>query len=237
MKTRLIIVDDTRLFREALGRYLELQPDMQVVGEAGNGQEGVELALRERPDIVLMDIRMPVLDGVAATTQIKAALPQTQVVALTTFSDDAYIFDVLKAGAVGYLLKDIPAPELVEAIRAVRSGGVLIPPAIAARLVAEFTRLAAAADGTGAHAPLSGPTERVRQPEGAPAAALLADLTAREAEILRLIAQGFANPEIAEQLYLTEGTVKNYVSTIRAKLHARDRGQVIAMAHRLGLVE
>lgn len=226
MKTRIVIVDDTRLFREALARYFDLQPEMQVVGEAGNGQEGVEVALRERPDVVLMDIRMPVMDGVTATGQIKAALPETQVVALTTFSDDEYIFEVLKAGAVGYLLKDIPAPDLVEAVRAVRSGGVLIPPAIAARLVAEFTRLATGAPAA-ATAAAPAPKERDR----------LEDLTAREAEILRLIAQGLANQEIAEQLFLSEGTVKNYVSTIRAKLHARDRGQVIAMAHRLGLVE
>jgi DNA-binding NarL/FixJ family response regulator len=220
MAIRLIVVDDTVMFREALCQYIDLKEDLQVVGQAGDGAAGLELALQERPDLVLMDIRMPVMDGVESTRRIRAALPETQVIALTTFSDDDLIAEMLGAGAVGYLLKDMPAANLIEAIRAVKAGGVLIAPAVAAKLVAAVT----SGNREGLSASLARSPERV------------GDLTARETEILTLLAEGLSNKEIADRLFLSEGTVKNYVSTIRSKLHARDRGQAIAMAVRMKLV-
>lgn len=231
MSIRVVLVDDTRMFRDGLRLVIELEEGMSVVGVAGNGAEGVEVVGRERPDVVLMDIRMPEMDGVEATRRIKATWPQTHVIILTTYSDDEFIFEALKAGAVGYMVKDLPASDLLQAIRTVQQGGVLIPPAIAARLVAEYARLA-----TGGAPSVTAPVA----PNPPPAAELprsrVADLTARETEILGLVAKGLSNKEIAETLYLSEGTVKNYVSAIFAKLHARDRAQAIALAHRQGLV-
>ncbi|HLO01813.1 MAG TPA: response regulator transcription factor [Symbiobacteriaceae bacterium] len=225
MSIRVVLVDDTRMFRDGLRLVIDMEEGMSVVGVASNGAEGVEAVGREQPDVVLMDIRMPELDGVEATRRIKAKWPQTHVIILTTYSDDEFIFEALKAGAVGYMVKDLPASELVQAIRTVQQGGALIPPAIAARLVAEFTRLAASG------APLTPP------PAAEPARSRVADLTQRETEILGLVARGLSNKEIADSLYLSEGTVKNYVSAIFAKLHARDRAQAIALAHRQGLVD
>lgn len=188
---RMVLVDDTRMFRDGLCTIIDLEPDMQVVGVAGDGAAGLAVVRQQQPDVVLMDIRMPVMDGVEATRRLKAEFPHIHVVILTTFAEDEFIFDGLKAGAVAYLVKDLSASDLLGAIRTVRQGGALIPPAIAARLVAEYARLAA---------------------------------------------QGLSNREIAEQLYLSEGTVKNYVSAIFAKLHARDRAQAVAFALRQGLV-
>lgn len=220
MSIRVVLIDDTRMFRDGLRLVIDLEEGMQVVGVAGDGAEGLEVVRREQPDVVLMDIRMPVMDGVEATRRIRAEWPQMHVVILTTYSDDEFIFEALKAGAVGYMVKDLPASDLVEAIRTVRHGGVLIPPAIAARLVAEYARLA----GGGGAVP------REDSPR-------VADLTPRETEILRLVARGRSNREIAEQLFLSEGTVKNYVSSVFAKLHARDRAQAISLALRQGLVD
>lgn len=224
MSIRVVLVDDTRMFRDGLRLVIDLEEGMSVVGVAGNGAEGVEVVGREQPDVVLMDIRMPELDGVEATRQVKARWPQIHVIILTTYSDDEFIFEALKAGAVGYMVKDLPASELVQAIRTVQQGGALIPPAIAARLVAEYARIAA---GGATSSP---------QAAAEPQRSRVADLTVRETEILGLVAKGLSNKEIAERLFLSEGTVKNYVSAIFAKLHARDRAQAIAMAHRQGLV-
>lgn len=223
MTIRILVVDDTVMFREALCQYIDLKDDLEVIGQAGDGAAGFQLACEGRPDVVLMDIRMPEMDGVEATRRIRAALPETQVIALTTFTDDDLIAEMLGAGAVGYLLKDMPAANLIEAIRAVKAGGVLIAPAIASRLVAAYNQLAAGQRDS------IGPS-LARTPER------VGDLTARETEILTLLAEGLANKQIAERLFLSEGTVKNYVSAIRSKLHARDRGQAIAMAVRMKLV-
>lgn len=234
MTIRVVLIDDTRMFRDGLTMVINLEEDMAVVGTASDGLEGVQVVREQRPDIVLMDMRMPAMDGVECTRRIKAELPQTHVIVLTTYSDDEFIFEAIKAGAEGYLLKDMPATDLISAIRAVHQGGVLIPPGIAARLVAEYTRLA-----TGAPAPPPRPAAGVAEaPASTPAdKPRIADLTPRETEILKLVAQGLANKEIADTLFLSEGTVKNYVSTIFSKLHARDRAQVISFAIRQGLVE
>lgn len=223
MTIRVALVDDTALFRDGLRLIINMERDMEVVGMAGDGAQGVQLVCREKPDIVLMDIRMPVMDGVEATRQIKAALPHIHVVMLTTYSEDDLMLEAMKAGAIGYLLKDMAASDLVQAVRTVQQGGALIPPAIAARLVAEYSRLAAGA-----------PSSPIDAPEPLPRAA---DLTPREHETLQLLARGLSNKEIADTLFLSEGTVKNYLSAIFAKLHARDRAQAIAMALRQGLVE
>lgn len=221
MSIRVVLIDDTRMFRDGLRLIINMEEDMEVVGTAGDGAEGVELVRREQPDVVLMDIRMPGMDGVEATRRIKAEWPQIHVVTLTTYSDDELMMEALKAGAVGYLVKDLAASDLVQAVRTVRQGGALIPQAIAARLVAEYARLAAGAP--------TAPTPAEPLPR-------VADLTPREHETLQLLARGLSNKEIAESLFLTEGTVKNYLSAIFAKLHARDRAQAISLALRQGLV-
>lgn len=233
MSIRVVLVDDTRMFRDGLRLVIDMEEDLTVAGVAGDGAEGVEVVRREQPDVVLMDIRMPKMDGVEATRRIKAEWPQIHVIVLTTYSDDEFIFEALKAGAVGYMVKDLPATELVQAIRTVHQGGALIPPAIAAKLVAEYARLAAGgtASATPAAAAPSAPSE-AEEPRPR-----VADLTPRETEILKLLARGLSNKEIADQLYLSEGTVKNYVSAIFSKLHARDRAQAISLALRQGLVD
>lgn len=225
MSIRVVLVDDTEMFREGLRLLIEVQEDMQVVGAAGDGESGVATVLAVRPDVVLMDIRMPGLDGVEATRRIKAAVPESHVIVLTTYSDDEYILEALRAGAAGYLLKDMPSKELIQAIRGVYQGGVLILPSVAAKLVAEYARLVSA---------VGQPPSQVAP---APPPIPVGELTPRESEVLRLVAGGLSNRQIAEQLYLTEGTVKNHVSAIYAKLHARDRAQAISMALRQGLVD
>lgn len=227
MSIRVVLVDDTRMFRDGLRMVIDLEDDLTVVGVASNGAEGVEIVGQLQPDVVLMDIRMPEMDGVEATRRIKAKWPHIHVLVLTTYSDDEFIFDALKAGAVGYMVKDLPASDLVQAIRTVNQGGALIPPAIAARLLAEYTRIAAGGAPTAAAPTAQADEARPR----------VADLTPRETEILRLVARGLSNKEIADQLYLSEGTVKNYVSSIFSKLHARDRAQAISLALRQGLVD
>lgn len=214
-RIRVVLVDDTSMFLEGLSLLIGLQPDMEVVGTAADGAAGLQVVRAQQPDLVLMDMRMPVMDGVEATRRIRAELPSAQVLILTTYSDDAYIVEGLKAGAAGYLLKDMPSKELIQAMRSVCQGGVLILPAVAARL-------------------LSGVA-----PQGAPAGELtrMDELTPREREILRLIVQGMSNKEIAAQIFLSEGTIKNYVSAIYSKLHARDRAQAVSFAMRQGLTD
>jgi DNA-binding NarL/FixJ family response regulator len=194
-----------------------LSEDIEVVGEAGNGQEALTEAARLRPDVVLMDLRMPVLDGVAATRRLHEELPACRVIVLTTFDDDEYVFDGLRAGAVGYLLKDVSPDKLVEAIRATAAGESFLQPSVAAKVVAEFARLNTAASAK-------------------PPVTLVEPLSERELELLRLLAEGQSNKEIAAQLYITEGTVKNHITNILGKLDVRDRTQAALKAKEIGLI-
>ena len=216
---RVLLVDDQALFCEGLRTLLDLQPDIEVVGEANNGREAIECVARAAPDVVLMDMQMPVLDGVAATRDIRAHHPNTQVIVLTTFDDDEYVFEALRAGAVGYLLKDVASDRLAEAIRCAARGESFLQPSVAAKVVAEYTRLADAP-----HA-----RERANQ-------ALVEPLSDRELEILRLVATGASNKEIAATLVIAEGTVKNHVTNILGKLGVRDRTQAALKVKELGLV-
>jgi DNA-binding NarL/FixJ family response regulator len=213
---RILLVDDQTLFREGLHTLLAMQPDLQVVGEAGDGEEAVRETARLRPDVVLMDLRLPLLDGVAATRRLRAAQPECRVIALTTFDDDEYVFEALRAGAVGYLLKDVPARKLFEAIRAAARGESFLQPSVAAKVVAEFARLADRAHS--------------------PAASLVEPLSQREHQVLRLLATGATNNQIAGRLCITPGTVKNHVTSILAKLGVSDRTQAALKARELGLV-
>ncbi|MFH1969842.1 MAG: response regulator transcription factor [Verrucomicrobiota bacterium] len=216
---RVLLVDDQALFCEGLRTLLDLQPDIEVVGEARDGRGAIECVARAAPDVVLMDLQMPVLDGVAATRDIRAHHPNTQVIVLTTFDDDEYVFEALRAGAVGYLLKDAASDQLAEAIRCAARGESLLQPSVAAKVVAEFTRLADA------------PQARARANQ-----ALIEPLSDRELEILRLVAAGASNKEIAATLVIAEGTVKNHVTNILGKLGVRDRTQAALNAKELGLV-
>lgn len=213
---RLLLADDQALFREGLRTLLSLQPDLEVVAEAGDGAEAARAAVLQRPDVVLMDLRMPVLDGVAATARLRAECPTARVIILTTFDDDEYVFEGLRAGAVGYLLKDAPSADLVAAIHAAARGESFLAPSVAAKVVAEFARLSSAT-----------PLRPVQLPE---------PLTERELAVLRLLAQGASNREIAAALVITEGTAKNHVTSILAKLAVRDRAQAVLRARDLGLV-
>lgn len=217
MTIRVLLVDDQALFREGLETLLSVHKDIQIVGQAGNGQEAVEVAARVQPDVVLMDVRMPVLDGVRATRLLKKALPQCKVIVLTTFDDDEYIFDALRTGAVGYLLKDVDSAQLIEAIRAAARGQSILEPSVAAKVIAEFTRVSSMV-----------PSAQMEQ--------LVNPLSERELEILSLIARGASNKEIASQLYIAEGTVKNHVTHILGKLGVRDRTQAALKARELGLL-
>ncbi len=219
---KLVLIDDQSLFREGLKTLLSIWDDIEVIGEAANGEEGVALVAELKPDVALMDLRMPVLDGVAATKRISAETPTTKVIVLTTFDDDDYVFDGLRAGAVGYLLKDVSSDKLVEAIRTTAAGGSFLQPSIAAKVLAEFTR---------------SPTQ---QPGSTPAPTpqpLVEPLSKRESEILAVLVTGASNREIANTLYITEGTVKNHVTNILGKLGVRDRMQAAIKAKELGLIE
>jgi len=219
---RILLVDDQALFREGLRTLLAVQPDFAVVGEAADGEQALRLAARLRPRVVLMDLRMPVLDGVAATRRLHAAQPDCRVIMLTTFDDDEFVFEGLRAGAVGYLLKDVTSPTLAEAIRAAARGESFLQPSVAAKVVAEFARLAGRA---GQAAP---------RPQASQA--LVEPLSVRELEILRLVANGASNREIAARLFIAEGTVKNHLTSILDKLGVHDRTQAALKARDLGLV-
>ncbi|KPV52940.1 hypothetical protein SE17_12500 [Kouleothrix aurantiaca] len=211
---RVLIAEDQTLMRQGLRTILELNDGFVVVGEAEDGQQAIDRALALRPDVVLMDIQMPVLNGVAATAQLGQQLPATRVVILTTFDYDEYVFEGIKAGARGYMLKDIPAAELLATIRRVHAGESIIQPSIAARMIAEFGQRRAA--------PASHPDDA---------------LSEREREVLRLLAAGLNNKTIAAQLVLSEGTVKNYVSAILDKLHAANRTHATHIARKQGLID
>lgn len=217
MAIRVLLVDDQVLFREGLETLLSVHKDIQVVGNASNGQEAFDVAAHVRPDVVLMDVRMPVLDGVRATSLLQDALPQCRVIVLTTFDDDEYIFDALRSGAVGYLLKDVDSAQLVEAIRAAARGESILEPSVAAKVIAEFSRVSSMV-----------PSMQMEQ--------LVEPLSERELEILSLIARGASNKEIAGQLFIAEGTVKNHVTHILSKLGVRDRTQAAIKAKELGLL-
>ena len=206
---RILLVEDQTLMRQGLKTILDLEPGLQVSGEASDGEVGVRVALELRPDVILMDVQLPKLDGVEATAAICAAWPQARVIILTTFDRDDYVFRGVRSGAMGYLLKDAPATQLIDTIRRVHAGEVFIQPAIASRLLRELVR-----------------------PQESP----LDTLSEREREVMVLLAQGITNRDIAEKLYITEGTVKNHVSNILAKLQAENRTRAADIARRYGLV-
>jgi len=210
---RVLLVDDQSLFRAGLRTLLSTRAELEVVGDAENGQAALELAAATRPDVVLMDLKMPVLDGVAATRRLRVQHPDIRIVALTTFEDDELVFECLRAGAVGYLLKDAPIDRLVEAVLAAARGESVLQPSVASKVLAELSRLASAA----------------------PAANELSKLSERERDVLRLIARGASNKEIAAALFLAEGTVKNHVTSILDKLEVGDRTQAALRARELGL--
>lgn len=216
MTIRVAIVDDQALMRDGFTMILDAQPDIDVVGDAENGQLGVELCRRTRPDVVLMDIRMPVMDGIEATRRVIASDEcQTRVLVLTTFDLDEYVYAAMRAGASGYLLKDTPAKELVAAVRVIAQGDALLSPSVTKRLIEEFAR----------------------QPEpDAVAASLPDDLTDREREALELLAHGLSNREIAAAMYIGEATAKTHVSRLLTKLGVRDRVQAVVLAYETGLV-
>jgi DNA-binding NarL/FixJ family response regulator len=214
--TRVLIADDQPLVRVGLRKILEAEPDLDVVAEAADGEDAVAETRLHRPDVVLMDIRMPVLDGIEATRRIVAGLPAARVLILTTFGLDTYVFDALRAGASGFMLKDAPPEELVAAARLVARGEALLAPAVTRSVIEEFTRRPAA-----------------RAPEPPPA---LAELTAREREVLELLARGRSNPEICAELVISEATAKTHVARILQKLGLRDRVQAVIYAYENGVV-
>ncbi|RGE18767.1 response regulator transcription factor [Leucobacter sp. wl10] len=213
---RVVIVDDQAMVRQGFGALLDAQEDVSVVGSASDGSEVVELVRRTRPDVVLMDIRMPRMNGLDATRAIHAmpGLAHPRVLVLTTFDADEYVFSALRAGASGFLLKDATAEDLVSAVRVVASGEALLAPSITSRLIADYAARPAPRDTS----------------------AVLSLLTERELDVMRLVATGQSNAEIAEGLFLSEQTVKTHVSRILAKLGLRDRTQIVVAAYESGLV-
>lgn len=245
--TRVLLVDDQALVRSGFSLILSVEDDVEVVGEAGDGAAAIELTRELRPDIVLMDVQMPVMDGIEATRRIVAE-DLAKVLVLTTFDHDEYVFDGLAAGASGFLLKNSDAEHLVEAVRTVAAGHALLAPQITRRVIEQMvagerpaagtTGAAGAVEATGVAAGSTGPagTLRDRTTEPAEVPAGLALLTPREREVLELVGTGLSNAEIASTLYLGEATVKTHVSNVLAKLHLRDRVQAVVLAHRAGLV-
>jgi DNA-binding NarL/FixJ family response regulator len=230
MSIRVLVVDDQSLIREGLAIILDTQPDIEVVGQAGDGREAVKLAAQLVPDVILMDIRMPLMDGIKATRQIKETHPQIQVLILTTYNEDDLVFDGFRAGAIGYLLKDITRRGLAEAVRGAARGEAQIDPAIASLVLAEFQRMANVLQRLSPRATRS--TTRVTD-----GLAPMETLTPREETILQLLTEGLTNAGIADRLGLSEGTVKNYVSEILSKLHANDRTHAVVLAIRHGLID
>jgi DNA-binding NarL/FixJ family response regulator len=215
MTTRLVVVDDQEVVRAAFGALLATQADFSVVATAADGAEAVRLCAAHHPDVVLMDVRMPVMDGIEATRRIVAADPRPYVLVLTTFDLDEHVYDALEAGASGFLLKDVAAERLFEAVRVIAAGDALLAPGVTRRLVAEFARLRG----------------RSARPSGS-----LEALTPREREVLVLVAEGLSNPEIAARLVVGEETVKTHVSRILSKLGLRDRTQPVVLAYESGVV-
>jgi DNA-binding NarL/FixJ family response regulator len=213
---RVLIVDDQALIRAGFRMILEAQPDLEVVGEAGDGAAAIDAVRTMRPDVVLMDIRMPRVDGIEATRRLTEAGLQSKIVILTTYDLDEYVFDALAAGASGFLLKHVPPEELVRGVRVAASGEALLAPSITKRLIEEFARQ---------RAPIrAGGTD-------------LSSLTERELEVLRLLGRGLSNPEIARELHVGEATVKTHVAHVLNKLELRDRVQAVIFAYEIGLIK
>ncbi len=208
-RIQILLVEDQTLMRQGLKMILDLEPDLQVVAEASTGEDGLRIALEMRPDVILMDVQLPAMSGVEATQAICATWPEAKVIILTTFDRDDYIYHGIRAGAVGYLLKDAPATQLIETIHQVQAGEVFIQPTIASRVLRDLVR---------------------------PQASPLESLSEREREVLVFLAQGATNREIASHLFITEGTVKNHVSSILDKLQAENRTRAADIARRHGLV-
>ncbi len=211
---KVLLVDDQAMVRAGLSMILEAEPDISVIAEAEDGAAGVRAAMRERPDVVLMDVRMPEMDGIEATRQITGELKDSRVIVLTTFDLDDYVYGALRAGASGFLLKDAPPDDLIAAIRVVAAGDALIAPSITKRLIAEFA---------------GRPEESTRSKD-------LDTLTDREMEVFEEMARGLSNSEIAEKLFVSETTVKTHVSHIFTKLDLRDRVQAVVVAYESGLI-
>jgi DNA-binding NarL/FixJ family response regulator len=219
-KIRVLLADDQDIIRTGLTIILNHQADIDVIGQAADGLEAVELAKSLQPDVILMDIKMPRLNGIQATRQIVAALPKTQIIILTTYDTDDWVFDGIRAGAIGYLLKDTSGDNLAEAVRGALRGESQIDPTVARKVLREFQQLTT---NRSARPPVTEePLER---------------LTDREEEVIKLLAAGLANKDIAQQLSLSEGTIKNHISAILAKLHANDRTQAVLTALKRGLVD
>jgi DNA-binding NarL/FixJ family response regulator len=215
---RVLVADDQALVRGSFRLLVDTAPDLHVIGEAATGAEAVEIAIREKPDVLLMDIRMPGMDGIEATRRITGSgqAGAARVLILTTFDLDDYVYAALRAGASGFLLKDTPPADLLAAIRVIAAGDALLAPAVTRRLIAEFAR---------------------RPEPGQQPAATLAGVTDREREVLTLIARGLSNAEIAQALYVTMATAKTHVGRLLAKLGARDRAQLVMVAYETGLVQ
>ncbi|HWG28624.1 response regulator transcription factor [Actinospica sp.] len=216
---RILIVDDQQLLRLGFRMLIEAQPDLEVVGEAGEGAEALRVTGLEQPDVVLMDVRMPGMDGIEATEQIAARFPETRVLVLTTFDLDEYAFAALRAGASGFVLKSIESDELLAAIRTVARGDAVVAPRITRRLLETFAHQLPVGDASAA----------------ADADARVARLTQREREVLAEVAQGRSNAEIAERLFLSESTIKTHVGRILPKLGLRDRVQAVVFAYQTGI--
>lgn len=214
-KIKILIVDDQELFREGINTLLSVQPDFDVVGQAGNGEQALLATAKFLPDVLLMDLRMPIMDGVAAIKRINSQFPGVKILALTTFDEDELVFDALQAGALGYLLKDVSPDKLFEAIRAANRGEYYLLPSITAKVMAEFTKI-----------------PRITKKQDP----VLETLSRREFEILKMVSLGLSNKEIAMQLVIAEGTVKNHLTSIFNKLNARDRMHAVLIAKENGVI-
>ena len=215
MTIRVVVADDQQIVREGFSALLETQADITVVGSAADGEQAIRVCAEQQPDIVLMDVRMPGVDGIEATRRLAGGVGGVRIIILTTFDLDEYVYDALSAGASGFLLKDAGAERLFEAVRVVAAGEALLAPAVTRRLIAEFAR---------------------QRPRVRPAPEQLSELTPRETEVLRLVAEGLSNTEIADRLVLSDETVKTHVSRVLGKLGLRDRTQAVVAAYESGLV-
>lgn len=229
--TRVLVVDDQRLMRDGIASLLSIQQGIEVVGTASDGKEAISQALAWQPDVILMDVRMPIMDGVEATAMVRHQVPSCQILMLTTFDDEEYVIKALQAGASGYLLKDIPAEDLAKAVQAAHRGIYQLDPAVAAKILASLTQSPHASYGSTPAPPKPSDYSPVNT-----SLVNVSDLTNREIEVLRLIAQGETNREIAQTLVISEGTVKNHISSILSRLGLRDRTQAAIYARDCGLL-